>query len=601
MGKVNSIPFEVIRTKKKNKSGLTFIFNGNDCSKQAVKDTQNSIEESLGVSSAILARTIFNGQHALNGLLEASDGKLKEELSLVTPLSVWQVGATTARTMSRTYAENSTSFEAQILLRRSDLEKMDKKLFEVESKLEHRKLESQNASTHLDESIYASLDEDKEKVQESIKILERNLALLESELFSKRSQKIKEINEAKLYVDKVENSSSLAFKDLTKATQAYVRAESALTNTQMNYNEAKQKWDGFDSEQNKPICPLCKTPLSSEGVGHSHSEMLSAMEEELAISSEKLIHARSTFENCLVHKENIAKMSNDLANKLKLAQQKFGAKVELWNDSVQGLENQVSETKHQLLLKVNALSENAMLRQEQVTRSVAERSIAESQSMYDALLEETEAMRSQLNALECKGESAGKRSKVYSSLAEIFGPRRIQSFVLQNTVQALESMVQKYLDDLSDGTQRLELSLDDSDRIIRRARVLNQNGSWVERPISSLSGGQFRRCSLAMTLGFAEVVSRKGRLRSNILVLDEPLTHLDRSGRESVGSALKSILSNSDDNSVSTILLILQDLAAEEIEEAFDCIDEVVKQEGDSYVNIDGEGLIDDATEGKTL
>ena len=38
---------------------------------------------------------------------------------------------------------------------------------------------------------------------------------------------------------------------------------------------------------------------------------------------------------------------------------------------------------------------------------------------------------------------------------------------------------------------------------------------------------------------------------------------------------------------VSTILLILQDLAAEELEESFDCIDEVVKIDGCSCVKVD--------------
>ena len=41
----------------------------------------------------------------------------------------------------------------------------------------------------------------------------------------------------------------------------------------------------------------------------------------------------------------------------------------------------------------------------------------------------------------------------------------------------------------------------------------------------------------------------------------------------------------------STILLILQDLAAEELEESFDCLDEVVKWGGASHVVVDGESI----------
>jgi hypothetical protein len=72
------------------------------------------------------------------------------------------------------------------------------------------------------------------------------------------------------------------------------------------------------------------------------------------------------------------------------------------------------------------------------------------------------------------------------------------------------------------------------------------------------------------------------------------LTHLDRSGRSRVGVLLRSLLQNDDSPvlshggmELSTILIILQDLAAEELEESFDHIDEVVKIDGVSAVSID--------------
>jgi hypothetical protein len=78
-------------------------------------------------------------------------------------------------------------------------------------------------------------------------------------------------------------------------------------------------------------------------------------------------------------------------------------------------------------------------------------------------------------------------------------------------------------------------------------------------------------------------------------VLDEPLTHLDRSGRAKGGDVIRRILRPPDDAGLtgfgglgmSTVLLILQDLAAEELDEAFDCIDEVVKENSESYVKVD--------------
>ena len=72
------------------------------------------------------------------------------------------------------------------------------------------------------------------------------------------------------------------------------------------------------------------------------------------------------------------------------------------------------------------------------------------------------------------------------------------------------------------------------------------------------------------------------------------LQHLDASGRAQVGKILRGILRNrpsgcedgNDDFGASTILIILQDLAAEELEESFDQIDEVVKADGKSSVRL---------------
>ena len=72
---------------------------------------------------------------------------------------------------------------------------------------------------------------------------------------------------------------------------------------------------------------------------------------------------------------------------------------------------------------------------------------------------------------------------------------------------------------------------------------------------------------------------------------------LYQTGRSDVGRVLRGLLRRKNmptadssavsSFSVSTVLLILQDLAAEELEEAFDSIDEVVKEGGTSTVKID--------------
>jgi DNA repair exonuclease SbcCD ATPase subunit len=208
---------------------------------------------------------------------------------------------------------------------------------------------------------------------------------------------------------------------------------------------------------------------------------------------------------------------------------------------------------------------------------------------YETLQADLNEMIQTMQGFEKDHESSISNAGTMSSLVDALGPRGIQTFILQNAVYSLELLSQTYLDELSGGTLKLHFIFDSSERIARSAEILGPDGQWLPRPMSSLSGGQWRRCSLALSLGFADLVARRGRLRSSLLVLDEPLTHLDSSGRASVGQLLRKILGNTGFGglAISTILIILQDLAAQELEESFDSIDEVTKIDGSSIVRID--------------
>jgi len=100
-GFINDSPFVISRSKAASKGDLTFQVNDVDLTTQSVKETQSIIEEKLGVDAHILTRVAFYGQHGMNDLLEATDSKLKDELSLVVPLDLWQQVTSIARAKSR--------------------------------------------------------------------------------------------------------------------------------------------------------------------------------------------------------------------------------------------------------------------------------------------------------------------------------------------------------------------------------------------------------------------------------------------------------------------------------------------------------------------
>jgi DNA repair exonuclease SbcCD ATPase subunit len=232
------------------------------------------------------------------------------------------------------------------------------------------------------------------------------------------------------------------------------------------------------------------------------------------------------------------------------------------------------------------------------------------------------------------------RAAVYSRLGDCLGPRGIQHFIFLGLLRQLEEIANSYLDILADGGIRLALQGDDDgDRIIKTVSIRGVDGRYTERGLSQLSGGQWRRVSMSLDFAFAEVIRRKGTLRSNLMVMDEVLTHLDATGREAVGTVLRAMvgptvtktkksvakgvvtesvapkedefgievtdgfgtlvtsekrpelgmeLSLLSAGSYETVLVILQDLVAQEFEESFDHIDTVVKAGDSSTVEIDG-------------
>ncbi|KAJ9530143.1 hypothetical protein QJQ45_023427 [Haematococcus lacustris] len=103
-----------------------------------------------------------------------------------------------------------------------------------------------------------------------------------------------------------------------------------------------------------------------------------------------------------------------------------------------------------------------------------------------------------------------------------------------------------------------------------------------QRSLAQLSGGERRRLALALSLGFAALVRRRGRLVCNLLVLDEiwccglqVLQQLDGEGCERAAEVLKGLPHDS-------VLVVGQ--ASSFTTQAFEVVDTVVKSGGGCYI-----------------
>ncbi|BDA43190.1 probable DNA double-strand break repair Rad50 ATPase [Coccomyxa sp. Obi] len=226
--------------------------------------------------------------------------------------------------------------------------------------------------------------------------------------------------------------------------------------------------------------------------------------------------------------------------------------------------------------------------QQQTEVAEAERNPHEGEAArLQALAEEAAATLAALDAR--RADLAG----LVSMLAELdagFGRTGVQSFALEGILGELQERTQHFLEQLASGFS-LQLAASRPaaaapstavERITKTVLVRSRDPSnglamLRERNLRQLSGGERRRIALALVLGFADLISARGRLRCNLMVLDEVMQQLDEEGCARVAAVLRRLPHT-------TVLLVGQ--ANTYVAQTFDAIDVVVKQGGQTTVEV---------------
>jgi DNA repair exonuclease SbcCD ATPase subunit len=111
-------------------------------------------------------------------------------------------------------------------------------------------------------------------------------------------------------------------------------------------------------------------------------------------------------------------------------------------------------------------------------------------------------------------------------LKKAFSTSGIVAFKLENLTKQLESTINYYLAELSDGQFQIIFRLNGEKLNI----VVANNGK--ETPIETVSGGEFGRIQTSILLAIRNILSKIGGSKVNILFLDEITGVLDAAGKE---------------------------------------------------------------------
>ena len=285
-----------------------FMLGEEDLTAQSVKDTQLVLEEKLGVGPEILGRMMFHGQHAVNDLLESTDTKLKDELSLVVPLSVWQEAASSARKRSREAAKKVDQLDGMLSVRTLDLEDTSQRLEEAKADFAERescfkerefRLAAEGDRVHAHFGDSQSLAETLRELEEEMISAAKAVSEAESTWHSIQDDRNEQI---RLLEDRLEEKNemlaSLNAKYLSLQREyATLSARSATADERVR--DLEQTWN-LDLSSGVPttfsipgICPTCRQPLQASGQGHSHADLQNTVQQDVEAALRDLELARS--------------------------------------------------------------------------------------------------------------------------------------------------------------------------------------------------------------------------------------------------------------------------------------------------------------------
>ena len=184
-------------------------------------------------------------------------------------------------------------------------------------------------------------------------------------------------------------------------------------------------------------------------------------------------------------------------------------------------------------------------------------------------LAQCEALAAQSAALEAEAAAADASTALFGELVEHFGKRGVQNLLYTLALSQLEAAAAVYTGELSSGRLQLRLAFDEQLRSVRKhVRVRRPDGSFAERSIAQLSGGEWRRVGLGLSLAFADFAKQRSGLSCNLLVLDEVMQHMDVDGQAAMARVLRGL-------GVETTVVIAHGLASDALYGDFDAMDVV--------------------------
>jgi len=592
---INGRQYEAVR-KIDSKGGLAAKFSeiiGDDRielaageRKQFGESMTHEIEKTIGLDFEKLKIASIVQQGELNSIINAKPKEFKELLNAIIGIDKLDVASESMKSVNKEFREK---IREKIGYDDTDIEKLSLDLEIYQKEIKESKPEKDQLQLKQ-EKLHNEVDDLRKKVEsEAPKIDKINqLELRKKELLEYAKEAIHEIqheineNESKIrdckgcfeHADLKEDLESKIQK-VEQAIEDTLKKIQELTNQTASLKEKQLLASKLQLKDNK--CPVCDShveklnPLFQEG--HLKQEMISLKEKIISKEkerdtynqkrkefSEKLQNARDAEatlraysinnkdelmkiqEDVEVKRQNIQKIPlSSNGNLLEIAQIDSHAKMIFEN--ISKLEMETSGFNEQEFTSLKKLVNEKQMNLSQIDQQIG--AISEKISKGE---KQINIIQSAISELKVVKEYVTSLDEIQMNIFSRDGPvaTSLRSWAL-NTISAKAS---EYLSLLNTKIQRILLSEKTRDVSI----TCYSKNEVLE--LESLSGGEKVSVALALRLGMASLL---GASNLNIMILDEPTTHLDAERKKSLVGVLSQLSNISNSETPMQFLIITHD------------------------------------------
>ncbi|MBA4453931.1 MAG: SMC family ATPase [Nitrosopumilaceae archaeon] len=581
---VNGIPYQAVR-KIDSKGTLAAKFSkkidGETIEiaagerKQFGESMTNEIEKTIGLDFEKLKIASIVQQGELNSIIKAKPKEFKELLNAIIGIDKLDVASNSLKEVNRNFRDKIKEKlgydDTHIDILKRDLERYQNEL--LESKPQKERLEEQQKKLQNDISkLRIKIDEDAPKI-DKIKQLEIRKNELQAYARDAIREIQQEIREKERKIDDCEEC--LEYLGLTEDLEAKIdRVNQAITDTQKKIQELSNKMASLKEKKILAVklqlkdnkCPVCDSeveklnPLFQKEHLEKELEQIQDKIKSTEIEQEmyndkkrafshklqKAIDAEATLKaHAIRSKEELEKIKEDIEGK-KISVQKIPTTSNqnfLEMSQIDSHSKLIFETISKLEKEIQGFDEREFIN---LKNSIDEKqmNLSNIDQQLGAIIEkisknEKEVKTIQNNITELSIvkkymlELDSIQTKVFSRDGSV--ATSLRSWALN----AISTKASEYLTLLNTKIQRIQLSEKARDITITchsRKEVLD---------LESLSGGEQVSVALALRLGMANLL---GASNLNLMILDEPTTHLDAERKKSLVSVLSQLsnISNSE-------------------------------------------------------